>query len=169
VATQQEIPIVEDLSFVYPTVWPWGWILAGTAAGLILIAAVVVLGSRRRKRRAVIDTMTRPHRHALKELERAFRDWRAAGYLAFMFQVTRIIRVYLRDRFGVNAPTHTTREIIRSVENVPALSKEKQDELRRVFQQCDLIKFAALPTAASEVERLYEAACEFVRTTGWRK
>lgn len=165
----QNIPIVEDLSFAYPEVTPWGWIIAGSAIGLASAVLLVFLARRWWRRTRRINALKRPHRQALRELKEAFGGWRTAGYLAFLFQLTYILRRYLARRFGLAAPAGTTAEVMASVEMVAAIGPEMRGDLRELLLRCDLIKFAALPTGEGEVERLYGAACDFVKTTAWRK
>jgi len=163
------IPIIEDLSFINPTVIPWGWIISGTVGFFVLCAATIFLVIRSRKNKCMIEELTRPERKALAELEEAFRCWRQQGYLLFLFRVTTAVRTYLEQRFGLNASTQTTSQISESITLVPVLSRAKQDELKNLFVRCDRIKFGSDATIEEELRDLYASACSFVKSTAWRK
>jgi hypothetical protein len=165
---QGQVPIVEDLSFARETVFPWAWVIGAAVAALLVLSVGVPLLRRWWRRRREVLALKRPHREALRELERAFARWRATGYLAFMFRVTEIIRAYLAARFGVAAPARTTSEIVESVRGLAALTEEARGELGALLRQCDFVKFAAMRTAQPEVERLYRVARGFVTMTAWR-
>jgi len=165
----EQIPIIEDLSFVREPVFPWAWVVGG-AVGIFLVVFVgVPLLRRWWRRRQEVLALKRPHREALRNLQRAFARWKTTGYLAFMFRVTHIVRTYLEARYGVDAPARTTGEIAESARGIPALAEETRGQLAALLQQCDFVKFGAMRTAESEVERLYQAARGFVTTTAWRK
>ncbi len=166
---QGQVPIVEDLSFVREPAFPWGWVIGGSVAALLVLLVGVPLVRCWWRRRREIFALKRPHRQALRDLKGAFADWRETGYLAFMFRVSAIVRNYLEARFGMDAPPRTTTELVESAREVPALDEEALDQLSAVMRGCDFVKFSAMRTAESEVERLYEAARGFVTMTAWRK
>jgi len=151
-----------------PAPVPWGLIVAATVGAIALgcLAAALVRALRARRRR--IALATRPQRQALAGLNEAFRRWRQTGYMAFMFQVTRIMRTYLAERFGMHAPCRTTSEIGRAAAAVSEIPARARGDLADLLQRCDLITFAAELTVADDVDRLYHAARSFVEDTAWR-
>jgi hypothetical protein len=169
VEPQQTIPIIEDLRFVYPTIIPWGMISAVVVGALVSIAAVTLLALRWHKRHAIVRALTRPQREALRSLRTAFREWRETGYLVFLHHVTRILRRYLEQRFGIHAPMQTTRELTLAAESIPQLAGPQREALHGLLDRCDLITFASALTMERELEGLYQSACNFVKSTAWRK
>jgi hypothetical protein len=168
-ASETNIPILEDFEFVHPPApTPWGWIAAGAVAAVLIVIAGLLLVRWWRERQRRIERGTRPHRTALGALEAAFGRWREEGYLYFLFQVTRILRVYLSERFEVQAPCRTTTEIAQAVASLHELSAPARERLNDLLGRCDRIKFAALQTVPDEVEGLYQSARGFVRETFWR-
>ena len=119
------------------------WISLGVIL-LIVAGFYFVRWWRARKQR--IELGRRPQRKALAALEDAFRQWREKGYLNFLFLVTRILRVYLSERFAVQAPCRTTAEIAQAVEALNGLPPSARDHLNDLLQRCDRIKFAASQT-----------------------
>ncbi len=165
---ETNIPILEDFEFVHPPApTPWG-LIAAVAVGVILaVVAGVFLTRWWRARQRRIELGTRPQRKALAELEDVFGKWQVEGYLNFLFQVTRILRVYLSERFAVQAPCRTTREIVQAVETLHGLSASARGNLNDLLHRCDRIKFAAQQTVPDEVEGIYRAARGFVQDTVW--
>ncbi len=113
--------------------------------------------------------MTAPEKKALQTLSVVFENWRATGYIVYLSAVTTALRSYLEDRFGWNAPTQTTTQIAETIRSIPVLSSTQADKLREIFVRCDKIKFGSAATREKELEELYQASCEFVESTAWRK
>ena len=63
----QEIPIVEDVRFVYPRVVPWGWIAVWVALALVALFVSARLLKRWNRRRRLVAALCRPHREALQQ------------------------------------------------------------------------------------------------------
>ncbi len=168
-ASETNIPILEDFEFVHPPAPPpWGLIAAIAVGGILVVVAGIFLLRWWRARQRRIELGTRPQRKALAELEEAFGNWPVEGYLNFLFQVTRILRVYLSERFAVQAPCRTTKEIAQAVETLHELSASARGNLNDLLHRCDRLKFAALQTVPEEVEGIYRAARGFVQDTVWR-
>ena len=163
------IPILEDFEFVHPpTPTPWGLIAVIVVGSILQIVGVVFLVRWWRARQRRIELGRRPQRKALAALEEAFRRWRHEGYLNFLFLVTRILRVYLSERFAVQAPCRTTAEIAQAVAALHGLSTSARDHLNELLQRCDRIKFDAAQTVPDEIEGMHKAATGFVKDTVWR-
>ena len=166
---QAEIPIIENITFINPTVVPWGRIGAGVATCVFSLCVLIWVLRLVRKRKQVHTEMTAPEQKALQTLTAVFENWRATGYVVYLSAVTTALRVYLEDRFGWNAPMQTTTQLTETLRSIPVLNSAQADRLRKIFIRCDKIKFGSAATREKELEELYQEACEFVKSTAWRK
>ncbi len=166
---QADIPIVENVTFINPTVIPWNWIGGGLVACVLSLFVLTWVLRLLWKRKQVHAEMTAPEQKALQTLGAVFENWRATGHIVYLSAVTTALRSYLEDRFGWNAPTQTTTQIAETIRSIPVLSSTQADKLREIFVRCDKIKFGSAATREKELEELYQAACEFVESTAWRK
>jgi len=161
--------LIEDIEIVYPPdPAPWGMIILGVCAFLVLVAIVVLTVILLRRRKRIIAEATIPQRQTLARLSEAFGQWQKLGYMVFMFEVTWIIRLYIADRFAIGAPYRTVGEILEEVSVAGAMNDRARYGLQLLFERCDKIKFAAEPTIPDEVGKLYETAKDFVHNTAWR-
>jgi len=165
---QETLPIIEELNFVIPVVIPWGWIIAGTLLGLSLLTGVVLLTRSLLKKKRRRDELRAPERGAFQALETAFNQWRETGHLVYLEAVTTAIRIYLNGRFGLNAPTQTTTQLLKATETFPIFTTDQRNELRELLIRCDEIKFGSAATRETELKNLYKAACDFVKSTAWQ-
>ncbi|MCC6671861.1 MAG: hypothetical protein IT458_12435 [Planctomycetes bacterium] len=145
---------------------PW----IGAAAGAAALAAAAWWWWRRR--RVVVPappaaTPLAPHLAALRALARLRQQPRRtpAEVEAFYVEVSRILRGYLEQRFGLRAPERTTEEFLAEAERSPVLLAGQRGELRLFLQQCDLVKFARLLPGADTHERTFALAEAFVEAT----
>ena len=106
------------------------------------------------------------HVIALKEIERIRGDkvWRlSAESKEFYTVLTDALRVYINDRFGVNATEMTTSEIVDSM--LKFKDKESLRSLQELLTTADLVKFAKLNTPVNEKDAHLESAVDFVNAT----
>ncbi len=166
---QADIPIIENITFINPTVIPWNWIGGGLVACVLSVFVLAQVFRLLWKRKQVHAEMTAPEQKALQTLDAVFANWRATGHVVYLSAVTTALRVYLEDRFGWNAPTQTTTQIAETVRSIPLLTSAQADRLRTIFIRCDKIKFGSAATRELELDELYQEACGFVKSTAWRR
>lgn len=76
--------------------------------------------------------------HALRA-----RNWIEEGAAEpFYVELSRIVRNYIEDRFGLRAPEQTTEEFIRDASGSEALSLEHRQLTSEFLRQSDMVKFA---------------------------
>jgi hypothetical protein len=126
---------------------PWPWLIG---AGVVALLVVLVLWWRKRPRRArqaALETRLPPHVTALRALARLRSASRAtaAEVDAFYVEVSRILRRYLEERFGLHAPERTTEEFLAELNQqgtASPLDGRQRNALADFLRQCDLVKFA---------------------------
>jgi len=149
----------------------WRPVLVGVGALSLLLASL--WWWRRRPRRlptAADGTPLPPHVAALRALARLRSAPRStpAEVDAFYVEVSRILRAYLEQRFGLHAPERTTEEFLAELNaagQASPLSPPQRNALAGFLRQCDLVKFArVLPGEEVHAESL-RIAEELVEAT----
>lgn len=99
----------------------------------------------------------------LKELDTSHlcRDGNEKEYYT---RLTEILRVYLQNRFGINALEMTTAEIIDAV-NADAQAKPSRQYMQQVLNMADFVKFARMRPLPDDNAKAYASALRFVEDT----
>ena len=91
--------------------------------------------------------------------------WAPEQTKEYYSELTRILRVYLEDRFGVQAMEMTSRQIATQLKTSAELNEAQRREMGELFQLSDLVKFAkATPTEALHRQNLQRVR-DFVKET----
>ena len=143
--------------------WPY---LAGAAA-LVACYFLFVLIKNRRPEKIIPDAPPIPaHITALKALIelKQKQAWRTEDKKQFYSELTYTVRLYLEERFGIQAIEHTTREIIDDLKFAD-ISEEDKVYLRKILSQADMVKFAKMkPDETAGEDSLYKSI-DFVEKT----
>lgn len=148
-------------------------------AGVIIIVAgliflIVRIVQRRRKKLPVFGQIKPgdpPHVAALKILESIRKQelWKKQKAKQYYTLLTDTIRVYLHDRWGIQAMEQTSAEMICSLRKEKAgdslLTDENIGVLEKMFLTGDLAKFAKYTPSDSENKESLERAILFVSGT----
>ena len=82
----------------------------------------------------------------------------------FYTRLTEILRVYLSDRFGINAMEMTSSEIIRAVRHNES-TKMSESLMSGILQTADFVKFAKVRPLPDDNKQAFESAMKFVEDT----
>jgi hypothetical protein len=142
----------------------WAWVALIAAGALGLVALVVWLVRRWLRRRREADLRLPAHVRALRDLELLARSdlLRTGRVKDYHVRLTEVLRRYLGERCGFAALDLTTGELLERLHQ--ALPAE-QDELRRILEASDLVKFARVTPGPGVPESLLEAAVQVVERT----
>lgn len=158
------VELVEDFRWIStpsqasPT--PWLALLAILAIVIILLVLWLKQKKKRAKRRS---SPTRPpHEIALEELSRLRERMVPEEYMAFVIEVSRILREYVQARFGIRAPHRSTEEFLMEAAENPLIDEPHQTLLAKFLSQCDLVKFARRQVALDRMTNLIDTATNFV-------
>jgi hypothetical protein len=141
------------------------------ALGALLVLAVVGALAYRLLNRARV-LAARPPRPAdelaLEALARLRIDrlLEKGEQVEFYVRLSSILREYLENRFHLRAPEMTTEEFLQAAQKAPELSQKHRPLLGQFLSEADLVKFARHRPQVGDAERAYDAAREFITSTG---
>lgn len=153
------------IPFAFATLLPW-------AAALLALAAAGAWLYRRRRRRSGPESRAPavPPRPAHEVALEALDALEAEGLVergeikTYHIRLSDVLRVYLEGRFGLDAMEMTTGEVLDGLRGTDA-DREAVDDLRRLLDRCDLVKFAKLRPAAAACRELAPLARRVVNAT----
>ena len=146
--------------------WPWGVIVL---AALLLIGLLIYVITRLNNKKPVfgkVKPSEPPHIVALRELEKIKSEklWQNNKVKLYYTRVTDVLRVYLEQRYAIQAPEQTSDEILQALAHLP-LPETFLPQLRAFLSVSDLVKFAKYIPATDENEKVLELVALFVKET----
>lgn len=149
----------------FAEVAPWlalAWLIA------VIVIVVGCIVNIRASRVKVIDRPQDPaHILALRELDKFRGDkfWAADKQKHFYSGVTDILKVYMEDRFGIDAPEMTTAELFDALKKEESLTPELYGEMKDLFETADFVKFAKLTVTDEDNAKVLPLSVRFVTST----
>lgn len=145
------------------------WVIA--AATAIIVALGVFWWMYRRASQPLalgkepIDTRL-PWEIAFADLDALWNsDLIAKGeYKLFYLRLSEVFRKYLERRYGIQALERTTFEIIQEFRGL-ALPKQEEESIRRLLDDCDMVKFAKYDPTPEDIRKDFDSAKAFVLET----
>ncbi|MCH5239510.1 MAG: hypothetical protein J1F38_04755 [Muribaculaceae bacterium] len=89
--------------------------------------------------------------------------WEQGMEKEYFTDLTDILRVYLVDRFGINAMEMTTRQIMDKIYESDL--RDKRDYVKQILNVADFVKFAKVRPLPADSIAAYENAVKFVEET----
>lgn len=138
--------------------------ILAVVAGLVLLIVFIV----RRAQGKVKDVHKDPaYIVALRDLEnwRGKEHWESGNQKRFYSGVTDILKLYIEDRFGVDAPEMTTAELFDALKASEQISPELYSSLKDMFERADFVKFAKYTASEQENASVVPLGVRFVTST----
>lgn len=163
----KDIKGVMDEPFNWRELIPYIW---WTLAVLAVAAGIIILVRRLKKKKPIIPPKPKvvipPHIKALQSLEqlRSQKLWQEGKIKQYHSALSDILRLYIEERFKVNALEQTTDEILISFRNV-VIDSESRMKIKQVLTLADLVKFAKEEPLPQENEMSLGNAFDFVNGT----
>lgn len=104
-----------------------------------------------------------PHERARRRLDEALRHLDDPNLYCTVLSA--VLREYIEERFGWNAPDRTTEEFLLEVRERAELGPSHKDLLQDFLSRCDFVKFARYEPTETELRDLHGAAVRFVNDT----
>ena len=169
--TKAIMPIKGPISAPYTLREAVPWILIGV--GVLLIGLFLFYYFRKRKKKEPLFKLKPkpkipPHVIALNALEKLKINklWQSGKIKEYHTEITDIIRVYIHDRFGVDAMEMTTDEILESFNKRSGEVDDKlKNKLKQILILADLVKFAKEKPLPLENDKSLNNSIDFVKET----
>ena len=112
-----------------------------------------------------IEPKLPPHLAAMKKIEtiKADKAAKREDPKAYYTELTDVIRVYIKERFGFNAMEMTSSEIIERL--LEEKDKDSIRDLKAMFETADLVKFAKYAPLMNENDMNLVNAVDFINQT----
>lgn len=143
----------------------WVWLLIVLAAAGLGAGAYFWMRRKQKEAQEAALAARPAHEKALEALQALRGQLSEENYMAFIIEVSRILRVYIQDRFELRAPHRSTEEFLAEASVSEQLSAEYQELLGDFLRQCDMVKFARRSAALRQMETLFRTAEQFVQDT----
>lgn len=143
--------------------WPF---LAGSVGLVVLFFLIRLIKTKRPEKVEPAPPPIPAHITALKSLVELRRKqaWLMDDKKKYYSELTYTVRLYLEQRFSIQAIEHTTREIINDLKYAD-ISEEDKMYLRRILSEADMVKFAKMKPENSFGEESLNKSIEFVEKT----
>ena len=157
---------MENLQWMNPPAAGWKWEnWAFLAAWMIFLAALGGYLVRRKKMGLTFFSPPSPQEAALRALNDLRQKLSEENQLEFVVEASRVVRVYIQDRFGLRAPHRSTEEFLREIYQGDRLLQDHYELLGEFLTDCDLVKFALRRVLRAQMERMLDSAHRFVEET----
>ena len=143
-------------------------ILAIVIISLLIFLVIHILKKRAASRgsRRIIP-IRKPHEIAYEALRLLKeRNLPGAGLVKeYYFEISKIARIYIENRFSLKAPEMTTEEFLYSLKDSDILTSTQKSIVKEFLNQCDLVKFAKYGPTSKEIEASFNTAKKLVDET----
>lgn len=165
---------IKDIKAPFDEKFNWKWYLNYIyfgGAALLVIALIIILTVYFTKRnKQVIVEPEKPkipaHITALSSLEKIKTEqvWKEEKIKEYYSSISDAIRLYIEERFNVNALESTTDEIMTAFRS-QVVDRDSKDKLQQLLMLSDLVKFAKQFPIESEHAFTLQNAFDFVNGT----
>ncbi len=173
VPTDSSATKTKDIKPPYDEKFNWKWYLSYIYWALAIIAVIiliVVLTIYFTKKKPIVEEPEKPkapaHILALEQLEKIKSEqvWKEGQVKEFYSAISETIRLYIEERFAVNALESTTDEIMLAFRS-QVVDKESKEKLQQLLMLSDLVKFAKQTPIEVEHQFTLQNAFDFVNGT----
>ena len=174
VPTDSSITKTKDIKPPFAEAFNWKWYSKyfywGFSLLVIIILIVLITNYFTKKNKIVVLKSEKPkipaHIIALQSLEKIKNEqiWKEEKTKEYYSSISDTIRLYIEERFKVNALESTTAEIMKAFRS-QVVDKESKDKLQQLLMLSDLVKFAKQFPIISEHTFTLQNAFDFVNET----
>lgn len=174
---QSQIAKITDIRNAMDAPWTfnellelWPWFL-----GALVIVALAVLGYwyYKKNKLKVSGVPEKPkkvepcHVTALDNLEalKTKELWQHSHVKEYYSELTEILRIYISERYSINAMESTTDEIMTDLKSIPNIDMSDTTRMQNILELADFAKFAKMEPLPDENDGAMKQAVEFVNNT----
>ncbi|MBX3165072.1 MAG: hypothetical protein KF900_11380 [Bacteroidetes bacterium] len=174
VPTDTSITKIKDIKDTFDEPFNWKWYLPEIYWTLgilaIIVATILITRYYTKKNQQQIIEPEKPkipaHITALASLKKIkeAQEWKEGKVKEYYSSISDTIRLYIEERFGVNALESTTDEIMTAF-RTQVVDRESKDKLQQLLMLSDLVKFAKQFPIEAEHNFTLQNAFDFVNGT----
>ena len=173
VPTDSSLAKVKDIKPPYDEPFDWRWYLPYAYIGLAILAAIIILIviikklNKKKPQEIIIEKPKIPaHITALESLERIKQEaiWKDNKTKEYYSSIADTIRLYIEERFNINALELTSDEIIKIFKS-QVVDSESKLKLHQILTLSDFVKFAKQIPIEAEHTLTLNNAFDFVKGT----
>jgi len=174
VATDSSLAKVKDIKAPFDEPFDWKWYLPQIYLGLAILAAIIIiiLLVRRYLKNKPVEIVTEPvniippHIKALEDLEKIKQEaiWKDNKTKEYYSAITDVIRLYIEERFKINALELTSDEILHVFKS-QVVDSESKSKLHQILTLSDFVKFAKQIPIEAEHTLTLNNAFDFIKGT----
>lgn len=160
---------------MHAQIWWWGiirWILLGLGlCGLGIGLYFLIRKIKQLQSGQIQEQAKEPERPAeeiaYEQLDkiRDERVWQSGQTKLYHTQLTAVVREYIGRRFDIHSTEKTSDDTLREMQPVLCSQRDLFQELKKMLQLADLVKFAKWTTTPEENEQALTTAYRFVKET----
>lgn len=161
-----QLDIQDDMKIQYLGNWRIWLLIIGIVIYCIALAILWTLKKRRMEQEQE-EIPIPAHVIALKALnELLASDLLVQGEIKLFYQkISEILRVYIENRFGLQAPERTTEEFLQELQSNKILPEKYNLMLNAFLTHCDLVKFAKLIPEKESISQTIKITQKFITET----
>lgn len=143
------------------------YLLGGLGVAALIFLLVIVCRRIFNKKQNVVKESEPAHIVALRELEKYRSDkyWSPSHQKAFYSGITDILKNYIDQRFGIDAPEMTTVELFVDLKKCDNITPQMYESLKQLFERADFVKFAKYVASDEENASALPLCVNFITTT----
>jgi hypothetical protein len=173
VATDTSLAKVKDIKPPYDEPFDWRWYLPYAYIGLAILAAIIILIivikklNKKKPQEVIIEKPKIPaHITALETLEKIKLEaiWKDNKTKEYYSSIADTVRLYIEERFNINALELTSDEIIK-IFKAQVIDSESKLKLSQILTLSDFVKFAKQIPIEAEHTLTLNNAFDFVKGT----
>lgn len=173
VATDTSLTKLKDIKPPFDEPFDWKWYLPQIYIGLAILAAIIILIfiikklSKKKPQEIIIEKPKIPaHIAALETLEKIKSEaiWKENKTKEYYSSIADTVRLYIEERFNINALELTSDEIIKIFKS-QVVDSESKSKLNQILTLSDFVKFAKQIPIEAEHTLTLNNAFDFVKGT----
>ena len=173
VATDTSLAKIKDIKPPYDEPFDWKLYLPEIYIGLAILAAIILLIiliiklNKKKPQEIIVEKPKIPaHIAALETLEKIKEDaiWKDNKTKEYYSSIADTVRLYIEERFNINALELTSDEIIKIFKS-QVVDSESKSKLNQILTLSDFVKFAKQIPIEAEHTLTLNNAFDFVRGT----
>lgn len=173
VATDTSLAKIKDIKPPYDEPFDWRWYLPYAYWGLAILAVAIIITiiviklNKKKPQEIIIEKPKIPaHISALETLEKIKQEaiWKENKTKEYYSSIADTVRLYIEERFGINALELTSDEIIKIFKS-QVIDSESKLKLTQILTLSDFVKFAKQIPIETEHTLTLNNAFDFVKGT----